>query len=384
MKKKRIIVVLIVIALASILIYRFTLCRPARDPNTIKVSGNVEVTDAQVSFKIAGRVLTRDVSEGDTVRAGQLVARLNSTELAQEVSLRRAEVDAVAAALAELEAGSRPEEIAQAQAAASQAQARLDELLAGSRDQEVAAAQASVRRASAELDRSKAELERQTRLYQREVISSREYEVAQAADTTARAQMQEAEEHLKLVREGPRKEQIEQARARLLEAKEHLQLIRKGPRRETIEQARARLRQTREALAVAQTHLEYATLTSPLPGLVLSENVEAGEYVSAGTPIVTVGQLDTVWVRAYINETDLGRVKVGQPVKITTDTYPGKVYQGRLSFVASAAEFTPKNVQTQKERVKLVYRIKIDIANPNMELKPGMPADADIFLSTNS
>ncbi len=383
MKRKRIILV-VVIALATILIYRFTLGRPARDPNTIRVSGNVEIIDAQVSFKIAGRVLTREVSEGDTVRAGQLVARLDSAELAQEVSLRKAEVAAAAAALAELEAGSRPEEITQAAAAAHQAQSRLDELLAGSRDQEVAAAEASVSRATAELEHSKAEFERQTRLYRTEIISSREYEVAQANDATARAQLQEAKEHFKLVREGPRKEQIEQARARLLETKERLNLIRKGPRRETIEQARARLQQIREGLALTQTRLGYATLVSPLAGLVLSENVEAGEYVSPGTPIVTVGRLDNVWVRAYIDETDLGRVKVGQLVKITTDTYPGKVYQGRISFVASAAEFTPKNVQTQKERVKLVYRIKIDIANTNMELKPGMPADAEIALSTNS
>jgi HlyD family secretion protein len=318
------------------------------------------------------------------VRAGQIVARLDSTELAQEVSLRRAEVTAFTAALAELEAGSRPEEIAQAEAAVRQAQARLDELLAGSRDQELAAAEASVRRAGAELERSNSEFDRQTKLYRAEVISSREYEVAQAADATARARLQEAEEHLKLVREGPRKEQIEQARAKLLEAGERLNLVRKGPRRETIEQARARLQQAGEALALAQTRLEYATLASPLPGLVLSENVEAGEYVAPGTPIVTVGQLADVWLRAYIDETDLGRVKVGQAAKITTDSYPGKVYDGRISFVASAAEFTPKNVQTQKERVKLVYRVKIDIANPHMELKPGMPADAEILLAANS
>jgi len=112
----------------------------------------------------------------------------------------------------------------------------------------------------------------------------------------------------------------------------------------------------------------------------LSKNVEAGEYVAAGTPIVTVGDLERPWLRAYINETDLGRIKVGQRVRVATDTYPGKIYEGHISFIASEAEFTPKNVQTQKERVKLVYRIKVDIPNPNMELKPGMPADADILL----
>ena len=124
--------------------------------------------------------------------------------------------------------------------------------------------------------------------------------------------------------------------------------------------------------------MSYATVVSPLTGVVLSKNIEPGEYVAPGTAVVTVGDLVNVWLRAYIDETDLGRVKVGQRAWVTTDTYPGKIYEGRVSFISSEAEFTPKNVQTQKERVKLVYRIKIDITNPNMELKPGMPADAVI------
>jgi HlyD family secretion protein len=198
------------------------------------------------------------------------------------------------------------------------------------------------------------------------------------------AQLKEAEERLKLLKEGPRKEQIEQARAALMQAKETLILVKKGPRKETIDQARARLDQANQALAMAETQLGYATLVSPISGVVLSKNVEPGEYVAPGTPVVTIGNLDNVWLRAYINETDLGRVKVGQRVRVTTDTYPGKVYEGYISFIASQAEFTPKNVQTEKERVKLVYRIKIDIPNPNMELKPGMPADADILISSTN
>jgi HlyD family secretion protein len=126
--------------------------------------------------------------------------------------------------------------------------------------------------------------------------------------------------------------------------------------------------------------LGYATITTPFAGLVLSENVEFGEYVAPGTPVITLGDMANVWLRAYINETDLGSVKPGQKVHVTTDTYPEKIYEGRISFISSEAEFTPKNVQTQKERVKLVYRVKIDIPNPQMELKPGMPADAEILI----
>lgn len=169
----------------------------------------------------------------------------------------------------------------------------------------------------------------------------------------------------------------------MAQAEERYAEIKKGPRRETIEQARARAEQARQARAVAETRLGYATLVSPMSGVVLSENVEAGEYVTPGTPVVTVGDLENVWLRAYINETDLARVKVGQRVRVTIDTFSGKVYEGRVSFIASQAEFTPKTVQTSKERVKLVYRVKVDIANHNLELKPGMPADAEIAIGAD-
>ncbi len=350
----------------------------------IRVSGNIEVRDTEVSFKIPGRVEERLVSEGQRVRAGQVIARLDSADLAQEVALRKAEVRAAEAALAELEAGSRPEEIAQAEASVQKAQAWLDQLLAGSRAQELAAAESVVERAKAEALRLRAEYERHGRLYKEGVISAQVYEVSQTAYEVAKAQVREAEEHLELVKEGPRREEIEQARAALREAKERLALVKKGPRKETIDQALARLEQAKQALALAETRLSYATLRSPLSGIVLSENAEPGEYVAPGTPVVTVGDLGNVWLRAYISETDLGRVKLGQRVRVTTDTFPGKVYSGTLSFISSEAEFTPKNVQTTKERVKLVYRIKVDIPNPDMELKPGMPADAEILLGHGS
>ena len=382
MNKRRLMVLLPVVLLVAVLAY--LILGRSNDGRVIRVSGNIEVTDAEVSFKILGRVEARLVDEGEMVRAGQTIARLDSAELAQEVAARRAEMQAVQAALAELEAGSRPEEIAQAEASAAQAKARLDEMLAGSRPEELSAAEAVLRRAKAEAERARLDAERYEGLYKKEIVSAQQYDLARTAYETALARQREAEEQYKLVKEGPRKEQIEQARAAWLQAQERFVLVKKGPRQETIEQARARLQQAKEGLAVAETRLGYATLTSPLAGVVLSKNVEPGEFVAAGTPIVTVGDLENVWLRAYINETDLGRVKVGQRVRVTTDTYPDKRYEGRVSFIASQAEFTPKSVQTEKERVKLVYRVKVDIRNPNMELKPGMPADAEILMEEKS
>ena len=371
------VVAIILVAGFAILIWRLINSRD--HARTIRVSGNIEITDAELSFKIPGLVNARLVDEGETVQRGQLVARLDSTELAQDVSLRKAEVQAAQAALAELEAGSRPEEITAARAAADQAKARLEELQAGSRPQELASAAAASASAAADARRLHEDFQRYSGLYQKQLVSTQQYDAARTAAEMAQARARQAKEQFDLVKEGPRQEEIEQARAAYAQAEDRYTLVKKGPRLEDIEQARARLEQARQSLAVTDTQLGYATLASPLSGVVLSKSIEAGENVAAGTPIVTVGDLENVWLRAYVNETDLGRVKLGQRVRVTTDTYPGKAYDGRVSFISSQAEFTPKSVQTEKVRVKLVYRIKVDIQNQNMELKPGMPADAVIL-----
>jgi HlyD family secretion protein len=290
----------------------------------------VEVTTVELSFKIPGRVRERLVDEGDTVKPGQTIARLDPEDLNHEVASRKAEVQAAQAALTELETGYRKEEIAQAEAA--------------------------LRRIQAEAERLRVDFGRQQELYRREVISGRDFDASRAAYEGSRASTQEA--------------------------RERLNLLRSGPRKETIDQARARLRDTEAVLALAETRRGYATLLSSAAGMVLSKNIEPGEQVAAGTPVVTVGLLDEVWMRAYISETDLGRVKVGQRATVTTDSWPEKKYSGHISFISPEAEFTPKSVQTAKERVKLVYRIKIVVPNPAGELKPGMPADAVLWLQS--
>ncbi|MDH3256938.1 MAG: efflux RND transporter periplasmic adaptor subunit [Nitrospinota bacterium] len=348
--------------------------------NAIRISGNIEVTDAQLGFKIPGLVVERKVDEGEVVKQGQLIARLESSDLAQEVELRQSEVNAAQATLNELLAGSRPEEIKEAEAAVEHAQAHVDELLAGSRPQEIASAKAEVASAQAERDNYQLEFDRQKKLFEKGVVSEEAFKKAKTNLEVARAKLREMKEKLKLTQEGPRREEIERAKADLRQAQERLTLVRKGPRQETIDQARARLEQAKATLRLAQTKLGYATMISPMPGVVLSKNIEPGEFVSPGTPVVTIGNLQDIWLRGYINETDLGRVKLNQNVNVWVDTFPDKVYEGTVTFIASKAEFTPKNVQTQKERVKLVYRVKVSIDNPEMELKPGMPADADILL----
>jgi HlyD family secretion protein len=380
MKSKKPLLALLVLAVAAAAgaVWYMATRAPAEN-GAVRVSGNIEITDAEIAFKLPGRVAERRVTEGDLVKAGDVVARLESQDLADEAAARQAESDAARAALAALVAGSRPEEIAAAEAAVGRARSALDDLLAGSRPQEIAAAEATLARAQAEAEQARLESERQDRLAKEGAATPREVEQATAARRVAEARVREAEEALKLVKEGPRKDPIEQARAALKQVEAQRDLVRKGPRQEDIDQARARAAAAEQALALARTRLAYATVVSPLSGLVLSKNIEPGEFVSAGTPVVTVGDLVSVWVRAYISETDLGRVKVGQRAAVTTDAWPGRTFEGRVSFLSPQAEFTPKNVQTSKERVKLVYRVKIDIANPDMTLKAGMPADAAIL-----
>ncbi len=346
----------------------------------VRVSGNIEITDAELSFKIPGRVDRRLVDEGHLVEKGQPVAELEKADLEQEVAARRADLEAAEAAWQELVNGARPEEKKAAQAACDVAEAAWLDLKAGSRQQEIKAARAELAEAQAQLEQWEKDYQRAEELVRTSAMSRQEYDRVKTARTAARERVEAATQKLDLAKAGSREHRIQQAEAALRQAEAELALVLEGPRAEKIAQALARKNQAEAALRLAETRLGYARLVSPIGGMVLSENVESGEYVAPGTPVVTVGHLEHPWLRAYINETDLGRVKHGQKVRVTTDTYPNEEYEGRVSFIASEAEFTPKNVQTQKERVKLVYRIKIDVPNPEMELKPGMPADAEILL----
>ena len=377
MIRKAVLIILGVVVVAGIIAI-IARNRSRRSNAPIKVSGNIEVVDVDASFRIPGLVLSRAVGEGDLVGEGQLVARLDDAELKEDAAAQLAAAQQALAALDELLNGSRPQEIREAEATAEQLQKRLEELENGSRPEEIAEAKARLASAWAELERWKIDFDRQQKLYARDVISSREFDVTRASYESAQASVREAEASLALLLAGPRWEQIAQARAALDAALQRLSLVREGPRIEDIRQAKARLEQVQRVAAIAELRLAYAAIHSPVSGIVLSKNVEPGEYVAPGTPIVTIGDLVHVWLRAHVNETDLGRVRLGQKARVTTDSYPGKVYEGRIAFISSQAEFTPKNVQTQTERVKLVYRIKISIHNPEMELKAGMPADAEI------
>ncbi len=292
----------------------------------IALSGNIEVDDIDISFEVPGKVASVPVEEGESVKKGEVVARLEKKDYKREVELKKAKLQAAKAHLKELQNGTRKEKIKQAEAA-------LDSALA-------------------DFKSAKDDYERFGNLHEEEVISGREFEKYKTR-------------YLK-------------AKSAVKNAREHLNLLKIGPRREKIDAAKAKYREAKTALKLAKNKLEDTVLRAPVDGRILSDNIQEGEYVHPGTPVMTLGNLRQIWLRVYLPETELGKVKYGQPAEITTDTYSNKTYAGKVIFISSEAEFTPKQVHTPKERVKLVYRIKIAVENKNLELKPGMPADAVI------
>jgi len=329
--KKRVLLVVLIVAAATLLLYTFLTRNPRGNDHFISVSGNIEATEVDVGFKISGRIMNRPFEEGAWVERGQVLAKLDDEDLRNRLEVARATVVSV--------------------------RARLDKLLAGSRPEEIRQAEAAVQQAQFDLENKQIIHERMKLLYEKQVVPKETYDNADTAFKVAKAALQRTRESYQLVREGPRKEDIDDARAQ-------------------VEQARA-------SLKLAETQLGYTVLYSPLSGVILVKSGEIGEVVNPGTPILTVADIQNVWLKAYIPETDLGKVKWGQEVIVTTDLHPRKEYKGRISFISSQAEFTPKNIQTEKERVTLVYRIKVDLQNPDLELKPGMPADGKILLTSS-
>jgi HlyD family secretion protein len=385
-KRLRIIIPLLLIALIGIVIYRNI---SIDDDQSLMFSGNIEVVESQMSFQIPGRLQERLVEEGESVTIQQPLARLDKAD--QTIGMVGAEADLAYATsvVAELEAGSRKEEIDQTYARVLQARHSLAELRNGSRIEDVEAAKAELSRAIAEeksaiikLNQAERNYTRYTKLHKDGSVSDDIFESIQTLYNTAENQVSEAKgktksatERLSLLKAGPRIEQIKRAEAVLNQVEAEYALIKAGPRVEKIDQARAKMQIALASVQKARQQLKYTEMIAPMDGVVLSVSAEPGEYLNPASPVLTLGNLDQPWLRAYVSERLLGKIQLNQKVIVTTDSFPDKKYDGRISFISSEAEFTPKTVQTFEERVKLVYRIKVALDNEDRELKPGMPAD---------
>lgn len=388
--KKKLFIILLAIAVCVIGLVWYKWFSHS-DNKKIVISGNMELTEVNIAFKISGRLIELNVKEGDSVKKGTVLARLDNEQLLHQRDRANAILMLAESNLAQLETAIKYEketvsgQIEQKQAEFNQAEANLRELLTGSRLQEIEQAKASLDMAKTEFEHAKGNWERTQALYESKNVSYSQYEQYKTRYEGASATLKQAEEHLALVVEGPRKENIEGGRAQLNRSKANLKLakalrIELKRKEQELETRQAEIMRAKAELSLVESQLKDTIAESPIDGVVLVKASEVGEIIGGGTAIMTIGDLDHPWLRGYIGERELGRIKLGAKVNVKTDSFPDKIYSGRISFISSESEFTPKQIQTYEERVKLVYRIKIDIDNPNHELKLNMPADADILL----
>ena len=323
----RILVLILVVLLSALLGYRY-LYQQETDTGRVTLFGNVDQREVDLAFVLQERITQVHVEEGDRVEAGQLLADVDPVRYRQAVAQYEAELEAARQQLSELEHGSRPEEVRLARA-------------------ELASAQAAERDAQASYQRV-------TWLVADKLMSPQQADDAKAALDMARAQSRAAQERLALVEAGPRAENIAQARAR-------------------VDAAHA-------ALSRARKDLEDTRLLAPTSGVIQARILEPGDLAGPQQPVFTLAPLDPIWVRAYVSGTDLGKIHPGMPAEVRTDSYPDKIYRGRVGNISPNAEFTPKSVQTTDVRSSLVYQVRILVPDPQGELRLGMPATVTIPL----
>lgn len=329
-KRRRVVIAVVVLVVIAVALW-FGVLRDD-DSDVVVASGTVEATEADLGFQAPGRVERIAVLEGDRVVGGQELAWLDRIELQARRQAAEAQADAARAMLTELERGFRAEEIAQGRAALRAAEQRVSD--------------------------ARRDLERARRLFDGGAVSQQTLDRAETVHELAMADLESVQEAL--------------------------QILETGPRQERIAAQRAALAQAEAAVAQIDATLDFAVVRAPFDGLITVRHREPGETVAAGFPVLTLMNPDDRWVRIYVRADEIGRINIGHPATITGDAYPDRTYEGRVVFIASEAEFTPRNVQTTEERVKLVYRVKVQIVgDPGFDLKPGLAADVRLQTEEN-
>jgi HlyD family secretion protein len=329
MNKKKIILLVAVVILFVVGLAVWFYFRNGKDmEGKIFISGNIEATEIDLSFRLSGQIVSLPIEEGDRLKKNQVVSKLDIDTLLAQKGAAEADLANARAVLDQLEEGTRVEEIAQARAQWKSAESRLK----FARD----------------------EYQRYVGLFKEGAVSASNFDTRDNSYKVALEDYNNATQRLKELETGPREQEVRAARARWEGAQWNLEKI--------------------------KLDIEHSTLETPVSAVVLVKAAELGEVTLPGATVATVATIDEVWLKGYVNEMDLGKVKLGQKAEITTDTFPGKIYPGVVTFISSRAEFTPKNVQTREERVKQVYRTKVTIQNPDQELKIGMPAEGYILI----
>jgi HlyD family secretion protein len=426
--KGRVVVVIVALGLISGILWgRAHLSRPPA-PGVLSAWGTVEATEVQVAGKVPGRVTQLLVDEGAKVAAGQIVARLDSAEMDATLGQAAAAVESARARVAQAEQALRAQRN-QASAAVAQAEAQIEAARAripqteiaedwqsrqvaemvdqaraqvAAAEQAVAAAQANVTAIDANLVRAQQDLQRVEQLFRDGAVGAQQVDAAQAQVKALRAQRDAAvAQHAATARQAKQAEaalraaeanrlqvsirrqdvsiasaQMRQAQAALRTAQVAYDLVHQ--REQEVAAARALLQQAQAGLKLVEVQRDNTILRAPTTGVVSTRSAEVGDVVAAGQRLLSIARLDRVWVRVFIPEPSIPLVRTGQRAAVYVDAFPGRAFPGRVSEISQAAEFTPRNVQTREERIKLVFGVKILLDNPDRLLKPGMPVDAEI------
>jgi len=333
LKKRLVIISMIVIVVAvGLLVYFGQQHNRQRESF---YSGTIETTESQLAFQTGGRVAAIHVREGNSVRSGQLLAELDTAEWTTRYEQARAMLD-------------------KAEKNTGQLEIQLN-IYRKSLPEDVSRAQANVESRRYILKNAEKNYARYAQLFKRDVVAEKERDAFKLQYDNAAADLKEGEAALQQARSGLKK--IDATRMELAAS-------------------RAQTEAARSSLEEVRIQSGYTSLKAPFDGVITSRNVEPGEVVTPGREVLTLSELAVVNLKIFVGETEIGKVRPGQPVDVKVDTFPNRIFKGKVAYISPEAEFTPKIIQTFKERVKLVYLVKVDIPNPDYALKPGMPADA--------
>ena len=332
--KKRIIIIVFIILFVTVVLLVYFGQKNNREKGLF-YSGTIETTQANLSFQIPGRVFKVNFQEGQPVAKDQVIAELDRAEFESRYAQAKANLD-------------------RAQKTKQQLETVLD-INKNTLPSEVARATANVKSVKDTLKDAEKNYQRFEDLFSKGVITEKERDSMKLAYEVAKSRLAESESILKLAQGN---------------------LARIDAVKQDVEVATAQINSVNASLNQASIQLAYTQLKSPMDGVITSRNIEPGETVNIGREVITISDLSRVDLKIFVDETEIGKVKPGQKVDVKVDTFPDKTYTGIVSFISPEGEFTPKIIQTNKERVKLVYQVKVSIANPNFELKSGMPADA--------
>lgn len=348
-----------------------------------RVSGFIEADEIRVGSRLGGRVLAVHIEEGEQVVQGRTLVELEPFDLLQR---EQEAIKSLAAAEAEyqrLKTGFRPEEVSQAEARYEQFKAQYDMIVAGPREQEIEVGRSRVQLAESEFILAKQNYDRGKQLLSEKAISQAEFDATIEKLDVARALVAVRTQELDLLTAGARDEEKREAKARVDEAQQAWNLTQKGYRAEDIEKAKAGRDAGQAALEVIRAQKKELTIVCPVDGVVEALDLQKGDLVPAGAPVLSVMDDRHLWIRAYVPQNRVG-LQVGDKLRVNVDSFPDEEFLGEVTFISRQAEFTPSNVQTPEERSKQVFRIKVALAEGHRELRPGMTADVWLDATSHS